>query len=238
MTLTRHITLLCYTICIVVLALVSKSSVANTLQWAFSSFPPLIYRDQSGNIEGDLVSHMSYVFNSQNIDYEIIEIPNRRARASMNNGEFDFYIAPKSVLENDELFYVSSEPVRVIKLAVFRRDKSAIVVTKEDLRTKRLVLLAAYEYGGLRSFFENNKTPITDVESHARGLLALSKERGDYFLGYMRPSLKAMREHNVKSVVHSTLSELPMYMFLRKGIPDAEMLLKQLAESSQKLNKD
>ena len=203
------------------------------LIWGYVHFPPFTSQDDNGRAQGFLADITTDVLKRAEIPYSAIELPNRRAKALINSGEIHFGLFTKSFIQEPREFVTSDFAISQIELRAFWTGQTDPVRDKRDLIGKKLILMTAYTYGGLRKFFENPANDITiiaNVEQHHRAFQALKVGRGDYLLDYRGPSLRALNNMNVPDIKFSTLSTIDIYFVMHKSYPQAQNTINKMQQ--------
>ncbi len=201
---------------------------AYTLQWGFVHFPPLIYRDTDGTYKGDLEVLMSGVSLYSGIAFTPMEFPNIRAIFNLNQQKVNFAIGVKTLVNEENNFFISAFPIAKMQLRALWRKDSSPIKTIDDLAGKKLVLLNGYTYGGLRTTFEQLSASFMDVEHHNRAIAAVKFNRADYALVYKTASEYSIAIDGQAEFEHATLGEVELYFILDRNVPQAKQIMKQL----------
>ena len=208
----------------------NKSGISSdlVLQWGFVHFPPLIYLDKDGKYKGELEALMAGVSLYSGILYTPMEFPNIRAIFNLNQQKVNFAIGVKSLVNEENNFFISSFPIAKMQLRILWRTDSAPVSTIADLAGKSLVLLKGYTYGGLRTQIESIAAGFMSVSNHNRAISALTHKRGDYALVYKTASEYSMTAVAQLDFDHVVIGEVDLYFILDRNVPHAEQIMKQL----------
>lgn len=201
---------------------------AFSLQWGFVHFPPLIYRDTDGTYKGDLEVLMSEVSHFSGIPYIPMQFPNIRAIFNLNQQKVNFAIGVKTLVSEENNFFISAFPIAKMQLRVLWRKDSSPIKAIDDLAGKKLVLLNGYTYGGLRTKFEQLSGSFMDVEHHNRAIAAIKFNRADYALVYKTASEYSIAVVGQAEFEHTTLGEVELYFILDRNVPQAEQIMKKL----------
>ena len=205
-----------------------KPSNPTTLKWGFVDFPPLVFANRDGVIEGELVNLMNEISQISGIDYKPLLFPNARAIFYLNNNKVNFSIGLKSLIDKPQNFLFSATPVATLRLAILWGDKSEPVTKIDDLFNKRLVLLRGYTYGGQRSKLESLASDIMRVETRVRATEALQLGRGDYAVAYMPTDLDENNNRWLEGINSLVIQEMDIYFILNKSTDNADYVMQQL----------
>ena len=221
--------------------LISLPVSANTqepLVWGFSTFVPYLYLDNQGEPRGQYAEIVKNVFEHADVEYEVIESPNRRSKKLIDNGIITFGIGPKTILDNPEEYYFSKPSVSRIELRTYWQGEKKPINNAVELRGSRAILISSYTYSGIRDFITDEKNNIelaVDVEDHTRALQALILDRGDYMLGYKGPTEDALAELKVDKIYSSNLLTMDMYFLISKSVENGQAIMDRLDASYQYL---
>lgn len=198
------------------------------LQWGFINLPPLIYQGEDGKPKGILAEIMAGASQHSNIPYESIEFPNARAIYNLNEQKVNFGIGVTSMVKNPSDFIISAFPIAKMQLNIVWLKSSQNVTSIEDLTGKRLVLLAGYTYGGLRSKLEKIASGYVEVETHERAIGALKLNRGNYALTYKTASALSIPKEEELGFANLVVADIDVHFILSASVPQAEVVMQRL----------
>lgn len=208
-----------------------KGATTSKILWGYVHFPPLTYKAKDGNVTGKLAELTKDSLSAAGVTYEAIEYPNRRIFSLLREGKIEFGAFTRSFIANSNAYIVSEFPVSSIQLRAYWIGNKRQIETENDLIEQRIILLSAYTYGGLTSFFNdpaNKVTVVANMEQHDRAFEALLLGRGDYVLDYKGPSKLALDNMNLPDLNSSLLKNLDVYFVIHKNVTDAEQIMTKL----------
>lgn len=202
--------------------------------WGYGHFPPYLSVRQDGQPQGPYAELVREVFSHAGIEYQTAHAPNRRTRQSINAGRVEFAIGPVTSIDNPHKFYLSKVPVANIELRAYWLGRKDPIKQVADLKGQSVILIASYGYSGLRSYIEDPVNEVrlsVDVEDHKRALLALSINRGNYMLGYRKPTELVQLEMNVPDLQSHSLLQIDMYFIIRKSVSNSRHIMDKLEQA-------
>lgn len=200
------------------------------LQWGFINLPPLIYQGEDGLPKGILAEIMAGTSLHSNIPYESIEFPNARAIYNLNARKVNFGIGVSSLVKNPNDFVISDVPIATMQLNILWLKGTDDITSVDDLKGKRLVLLAGYTYGGLRSKLEKIASGFVEVETHERAIGALKLDRGKYALTYKTASAYSIPKAEQLGFDNLMLEEIGVHFILSASVPEAKQVMQRLEQ--------
>jgi polar amino acid transport system substrate-binding protein len=202
--------------------------------WGYGYFPPYLYMRDDGQPHGPYADIVKNIFQHAGLEYQSVQAPNRRARQSINDGSVEFAISPLTTLDNPENFYISRVIVARIDLRAYWMGNQNAVIQASDLKGQSVILIASFDYSGLRDYIENpdNKVNLAvNVEDHNRALLALSLKRATYMLGYRAPVDLMQLEMNIQDLHSYPLIQTDMYLIINKSVKNSRQIMDKLEVS-------
>lgn len=220
-------TLLLLTNCI---ALAAQDEGETALQWGYMNFPPRLYQGASLQPSGELAEVVKGVLREMDVAWDAKQFPNRRLSALLNQGAIDLALITPSQLEAPEGFVISETVFGIVELyAYWLKASTPGVHQLADLRHKRLIVLSAYVYGGLRhqepDIFHDQ---LVTVEDHPRALLALLLGRGEYLLNYRRPVDSIITEQESGRLGRFLIERLAVKAVMPKSVAGAKTLISEM----------
>jgi polar amino acid transport system substrate-binding protein len=220
-----------FIIVLISLCMPMQSRADEPLVWGFSQFMPFIYANAAGQPAGPFAEKVMSTFAHANIDIQGLYTPKRRANRIINQGIIDFSTGAMEALDNPDDFYISRTAMQKIDLRFYWLGEKKPVTGAADLQDESVILITAFQYGGLRDFIENpiNKVVLAaDVEDHQRALSALLLNRGDYLLGYHTPINSIKSELNVQSLHSHSIQQIEIFFFIHRSVKNGQQLMDRL----------
>jgi polar amino acid transport system substrate-binding protein len=225
--------------CIPLLVLLPlKTYPIDSLKYVYSSFPPYMYTDNSGQPKGILVEIIEKVFSKANVKIEMYENPNRRANKLVNDGSLTFSVGPTFMLDNPNDFLIGKDTLEKIDLNVYWHGELQPVRNIEDLIGHSIILMAAYRYDGLREFAEDRSNRITialDAENHLIALQALKAGRGDYLIDYGKPIEYELTKEPYEGLYFNTISTFESKFLILRSAPHAEEIMQRIEKAYEEI---
>ena len=209
------------------------------LVWGYVHFPPFTSQGKDGQVEGFLADITLQVLKEENIPFSAVELPNRRALTLINSGDIHFGVFSKSFMDNTDDFVLSKFPVSQVELRAYWTGKKPEIIHPSDLNGKKLILLTAYTYGGLRDYFQdplNGISVVANIEQHHRAFQALKIGRGEYLLNYRGPATRSLQQIDVPDLKFSPLKTIDIYFMINKGYQNAAAVMARMEEQFVKIN--
>lgn len=128
-------------------------------------------------------------------------------------------------MPNPEDYYFSLSPVTHLKL-VSTSVQDFQVNSIDDLKKHSVIVLTGFTYGGLlEGVGITNQNIVASVNDHSIGVDALVMGRGQFFLGYLRPTSDALKKYPSSNVYHHHFANIPVYIIVRKGLEDSRAIM-------------
>jgi polar amino acid transport system substrate-binding protein len=199
--------------------------------WGYGHFPPYLYMREDLQPQGPYADIVKNIFKHAQLDIQAVHAPNRRIRQSINDGTIEFVIGPLTSLDNSEDFYISRAIVARIDLRVYWIGNQNAVTQASDLNGESVILIASFDYSGLRDYVENPDKKVNlavNVEDHKRALMALSFKRGTYMLGYREPVDLMQLEMKIQDLHSYPIIQTDMYLILNKSVRNSRQIMNKL----------
>ncbi|MCC2617107.1 transporter substrate-binding domain-containing protein [Aestuariibacter halophilus] len=205
------------------------------LVWGYMHFPPRIYTDKQGKVAGELAVVMKTVLEQGGYTYRVVASPNRRMFHMLNSGSIDLMLIRADANIDKEAFLLSKASFGELVLQVYWLDGQATAVSQiSQLSDQSVIVLSGYRYGGLLE----DRQQVTGVntlvvENHQRGFAALKLKRAPYLLDYQKPATIAIDALKLTNVRSYTVSRVTVNLMVRRQLPGAEALLRDLESRYQ-----
>jgi polar amino acid transport system substrate-binding protein len=212
----------------------SRIRASEPLTWVYGHFPPYIYIEENGQPYGIHAELLKNILKHADIEYQAVFAPNRRARKMMSDGSAQLAMGPLDALKNPDDFHISRIIVVKIDLRTYWIGDQKPVTQSSDLNGESVVLITSFDYSGLRNYAQNPDNKVTvavRVENHKRALLALSRGRATYMLGYRQPVELMQLEMNIQNLNSYPMLQTNNYLFINKSVKNSRKMMDKLEAS-------
>lgn len=210
------------------------------LLWGYVNFPPFTSKGPNGHVQGFLADAAHNVLINSGVEYDAVQFPNRRIHSLFNTGDIEFGLFALSFVSEPAEFEISRFPVSRVELRAYWTGDKPAINKIEDLNGKRIILLSAYTYGGLRTHFfkpANEIEVVANLEKHDRAFEALRLGRGDYLLNYRGPSEVTLKDTSINELQYSVITTLDVHFILSKRFDNAAEVMREMENQFMSLYK-
>ena len=187
------------------------------LKWGYVNFAPYHY-SENNKVKGSIAEEVDYIFKKAGIEYSAFELPNKRVKLFIEQGNIDFTTVIDSFISNPKLFLKSERPIYKVNLGAICLKSTHQISNLDQLKNLPLILMNGYTYGQDRILDESNGFDIAmSAKNHENAIKALTYNRGDCVLGYLSPFLVEEIKYPKTDFYFYLISELPVYLYLNKN---------------------
>ncbi|MBV1878388.1 MAG: transporter substrate-binding domain-containing protein [Pseudomonadales bacterium] len=199
-------------------------------------YPPFYILKKNVQPTGILANIVTQSFINADVQFRFASFPAKRLLHNLDNGHIQFFagtVDPKSYGTN--VIY-SQMIIYSVVVQVYGRAGEALPQNIEQLKQKRLGLLAGTTYGKIRGRLStpDNKNYLTRINSYRSGALMLKKGHIDLFLAYKNSMDLTLIQNPVEGLHSSILQQMPVYFILNKNMPGAKQLMLRLETGFKK----
>ncbi|MGB0683515.1 MAG: substrate-binding periplasmic protein [Magnetovibrionaceae bacterium] len=195
--------------------------------------------NDQGQLDNPLLRLAGRIFDEAGLEWTSRAYPAKRLFKSLKDGSVPFTMLVRaSSLQECCLF--GSEPLTSTTLRVFRAGDTAAIQAKEDLASKRVIVIRGYSYGAIGKFLRDpgNSVELVEAARHEEAFELFRRGRGDYVLDYQGPALEAIGDLGLDALASDVLRELDVFLVLNKNFPDAEALMARLQAIASGLDRE
>lgn len=204
----------------------SFASNVKILNWGYVRFPPYHY-DENSTVKGIIVDRIDYLFDNAKLNYQAMQLPNKRAKRFIDEGKVDFSTVIESFILAPNKFIRSKRPLYEIKLGAICSDAHTKIDSLNSLQTFSLIKIAGYTYG--LDYELNEKTGFNvavEVRDHEAAIKAISYQRAQCILGYESPYLLEVAKRNMdKKLYFHLIDTYPVYFYLNRKVTDSNKIM-------------
>lgn len=182
-----------------------EETTAKTLRIAYVEFPPITFRNDDGDADGELIDITRNVVREAGYVPDFVYLPINRVFLYLKNGQIDVWPGLTNIpsLRSEVLeSWISPMPVQ---LSVwYCKDKGQPLEHFDQLSGKTVIVIAGYTYAGLINWLNQAEDiRITEAPNHQAAIDMLKRDRGDYLLDYRQPIKQILNEPFDQSVLES-----------------------------------
>ncbi|MEH6470807.1 MAG: transporter substrate-binding domain-containing protein [Halopseudomonas sp.] len=196
------------------------------LKVGFFDFPPFYTQaGEEGEPQGLLVDELQQLMSQLGCQWQGKFDTAPKMLEKIIHGDTDMVLVIRHPMLNGRANY-SHNPISQLKLNIYRTQGTSAVESLEQLRQKRIILIRGYGYGGL---FKKLIDPSMEAElhiasDHQAGLEMLRLKRGDYLLGYQRPTSQALAKVAFDDVESHHLQTWDVHAVISSHYSDKSLL--------------
>lgn len=168
---------------------IGEEATAKTLRIAYVEFPPITFRNDEGNADGELIDITRKVVVEAGYVPDFVHLPINRVFLYLKNGQIDVWPGLTNIpILNGEALESWVSPMPVQLSVWYCRDKGRPLEHFDQLSGKRVIVVAGYTYAGLIDWLNQAEDiRITEAPNHRAAINMLKRNRGDYVLDYRQP---------------------------------------------------
>lgn len=208
------------------------------IEAGFPLFPPYGFTNSRGQPDGLDVRVTRAIFSKLGVPWRPAIYPAARLFKNLQDGTNMFSILVH-VPALDPCCLYSKNPVMRDELRVYYAPGKPAIKSKEDLLGKSIITIRGFSYGGLLSYFNDDKNHITNntTPSHDSALAMLRAGRADYVVFY-GAAAKLLGPAATADLKYGVIADLSIYLVLNKTYPDAVKTMAQMEAIVDSINKD
>jgi polar amino acid transport system substrate-binding protein len=208
------------------------------IEGGYPFFPPFGFTNERGEADGWDVRMANMLFTKAGIPSRSAIYPAARLVSNLKTGASNFSILVR-VPGLESCCIYSKESVMHDELRVYRRNGKPAVRHKEDLAGKSIITIHGYSYGGMISYFNDNKNRIVNnaTTTHDAAFAMLRAGRADYAVIYGAGASQA-NPAALAGFKYDVIAQLDIHLVLSKNYPDAGNLMARLETLAKGLNRD
>lgn len=187
----------------------------------------------TGGISTDI---MVNILKEAKIPYRVRIYPAPRLYLNLATGKTDVFIGIKNVPSYKDKVIFSKKAVSEAALGVYTLQKK-LILKKEDLIGKSVIVVRGYRYGGLLHFMKNpkNHVQLEVATTHENGLRMLKRKRAHYFLDYTNTVDIHLLDVPIPNIKYTVIDRVPLFLIVSKSTPNAESIMKGLELAWQRI---
>jgi len=202
------------------------------LRWGYVNFAPY-HSSENGDVVGSIAEKIDLLFKKAEIQYTASELPNKRVKLYIEQGDIDITAVIESFISSPELFFRSNLPVYTIKLGAICLRDNLQINSLEQLKKLEIILMSGYTYGHDKLLNDQNGFNIAlSAKNHESAIKALIRKRADCVLGYMSPINVEALKYTEDNLYFYPIGELPVYLYLNKTVPNAINIMKSINQNN------
>ncbi len=221
---------------------VGEETTAKTLRIAYVEFPPITFRNDDGDADGELINITRKVVREAGYLPDFVHLPISRVYLYLKNGQIDVWPGLTNIPTlNGEVLESWVSPMPVQLSVWYHNDRGRPLEHFDQLSGKRVIVVAGYTYAGLIDWLNQAEDiRITEAPNHRAAINMLKRNRGDYVLDYRQPIEQILTEPSDDHIRQSEVRTrnaawlfslaLPRATILREEFDDAYLRLVEAGE--------
>ncbi|WP_286221237.1 substrate-binding periplasmic protein [Marinobacter apostichopi] len=221
---------------------VGEETTDKTLRIAYVEFPPITFRNENGDADGELIDITRKVVQEAGYVPDFVHLPISRVYLYLKTGQIDVWPGLTNIpILNGEVLESWVSPMPVQLSAWYCQDKGRPLEHFDQLSGKRVIVIAGYTYAGLINWLNRAEDiRITEAPDHRAAINMLKRNRGDYLLDYRQPIEQILTAPYDDHILHSEVRTRnaawlfslahPRAAILREEFDDAYLRLVEAGE--------
>ena len=205
-------------------------------------FKPFINNDDPKNPNGLFVEMIIKSLDDARIPYESIKgYPPRRHYTNIAKGLTDITIGLKGAKAYDKSVLYSEKVIFTVRAYIFSVLDNPVFSRDISNWTGKYLFLSGYSYGRqigkIKERAKSGALNLDPSKDHDQMIRKLKQGRGEYAIGYLKPSDAAMKKYGLVDVKRFEWFPVPLVFIFNKNLKNAEEISKRVEDSFWKLEK-
>jgi polar amino acid transport system substrate-binding protein len=202
-----------------------------TLTVGFYDFPPAIYSDEHGQVQGVLVDITRRIIEHAGYTADFRGLPSARLYAALRDGSVDLWPgAPgKPELINDTL--EGRETLSTISLNLYHRHDTPAPVLPGGLAKRGVIIINGYNYWPAVNQMLHDPTlgiRLHRAATHTSALQMLQHRRASFLLDYQAPVSQIMKQMDLPPLSYLAIHQVPIRFIVSRKLKDGQKVLDAL----------
>ncbi len=231
--------------CVLLVAVLVSAIVANAasyetpapvLRIAYTEFPPIEYRDASGQPAGWYIDLTRRVVREAGYTPEFLYLPISRVYLYLKNGTVDLWPGLTKIPSLQGEVLESWVSPFAAQLSAWYLDTLPPVTDFNDLKGHSVIVIGGYTYGGLIDWLNAEASiRVTEAPNHRAAMDMLKRGRGDYVLDYRQPVRQILNEPGDESIQETELRSRNAAWLFSLARPRAAILREEFDDAYLRL---
>lgn len=208
-----------------------------TLNIGVIDFPPFYVVENDKEPSGFLLDYLKAVTEKAGYAHRVYGYPTKRLIMNLGSGEIQLTAAVKRFDVYRDFVFFSQKKIIDIDIRIYTRLDTPLPASQDELKGKKIMLMAGYSYSGLMEFLIDpaNNITLDTSKDHTMMFRKLFAKRGDYLLDYYNPSEFALKSINHPDIQSHSLQKAGVFLVLSKKTPNVYEVMKRLEKACDEL---